>query len=157
MPNVTLKRIVDAPVAEVWASWDDYAHIDRFNPNLTRSFLINDSAATGLGAERQCDLADGKNFIQERVIDYVPERRMVVDIFHGTMPLKKARASIEMRPLRVNQTELTFTMEFTPKFGLLGLMMVPMMKMQFSKLLGKLIDANKDYVEQGIEIPRAAA
>ena len=156
MHEVSLKRTIDAPVAEVWAAWDDYAHIDRFNPNLSRSFLINDSDATGLGAERQCDLSDGKNFVQERVIEYVPEKRIVLDIFNSSVPLKRARAMVEMRALRVNQTELTFTLQFTPKMGLLGRIMVPLMKAQFSKALGRLVDGNKAYVERGTTVAHAA-
>ena len=156
MAQVTLTRKINAPIADVWATWDDYGHIDRFNPNLSKSFLINGSQETGEGAERQCDLADGKNFIQERVVDYVPERRMALDIYNGTLPLKRAKAIIELRPLSVNETELRFTMEFTPKMGLLGRLMVPLMKPQFRKLLGKLVDGNKAYAERGEEVARAA-
>ncbi|MEX0284498.1 MAG: SRPBCC family protein [Paracoccaceae bacterium] len=156
MPNVTLKTEINAPVADVWRAWDDYANIDKFNPNLKRSFLLDETQATGLGATRQCDLEDGKNYIQERIVDYVPERRMVVDIYNGTMPLKSARAEISMRDLGQNRTELQFAMHFVPKFGLLGRMMVPMMKGQFRKLLGKMIDANRAYIEDGVVIARAA-
>ena len=156
MPEVTLIRTVNAPVARVWDSWNDFAHIDKFNPNLRRSFLIGGNGDTGLGATRQCDLADGKNYIQERIIEYVPERRMVLDIYDGTMPLKRAKATIEMRPLSADRTQLNFTMDFTPKMGLLGRLMVPLMKPQFRKLLGKLVDGNKAYVENGVVIARAA-
>ena len=156
MAQVILTREINAPVAEVWASWDDYANIDRYNPNLKQSFLINGSDATGMGATRQCDLEDGKNYIQERITRYVPEKRMTLDIYNGTLPLKKAEADIRLRPLGPTRTELQFIMRFTPKMGLLGLLMVPMMKPQFRKLLGKLVDANKAYVERGEEVSRAA-
>ena len=56
----------------------------------------------------------------------------------------------------MNQTELTFTMQFTPKMGLLGRMMVPLMKAQFSKALGRLVDGNKAYVERGTTVAHAA-
>ena len=156
MAKVTLKRTVNAPVAKVWESWNDYGNIDKFNPNLNRSFLIGDNGTTGLGATRQCDLSDGKNYIQEKIIDYVPERRLAIDIYNGTMPLKRATATVEMRPLSATRTEMTFTMEFTPKFGLLGKPMVPLMKPQFRKLLGNLMDGNAAYVENGAVIARAA-
>ena len=156
MPNLALKRTIQAPVAEVWASWNDYGNIDKFNPNLNRSFLIDNNGQTGLGATRQCDFSDGKNYIQERIVEYVPEKKMAVDIYHGTVPLKKAKATIEMRPIGRGQTELAFHMDFTPGMGLLGRLMAPMMKAQFRKALGKLVDANKAYVEDGIVIARAA-
>ncbi|MEO0989319.1 MAG: SRPBCC family protein [Pseudomonadota bacterium] len=154
MPEVTLVRTIDAPVEKVWAAWDDYANIDRFNPNLARSFLLGDGA-TGIGATRQCDLNDGKNYIQERIVDYVPNAHMGVDIYNGTMPLKRARADIRMKALAPHRTELTFTMTFEPKMGLIGRLMLPMMKGQFRKLLGKLVDANKAFIETGQEVPRS--
>jgi uncharacterized protein YndB with AHSA1/START domain len=155
MAEVTIKRLINAPVEKVWESWDDFANIDQFNPNLNASFLINDSKKTGLGAERQCDLVDGKNYIQERIIDYVPNRRIVVDIYNGTLPLKRAKATIALRPVG-GQTELSFTMEFIPKMGVLGKMMVPLMKPQFRKLLTKLVEANKSFAETGQMVHRAA-
>ncbi|CTQ53242.1 putative integral membrane protein [Roseibium album] len=157
MPHVTVTRTIDAPVSEVWASWDDYANIDKFNPNLNRSFLIGENGATGLGATRQCDLEDGKNFIQERIVEYVPEQKVTVDIYNGTLPLKSAKAEVQMKPVGPNRTELNFTMHFVPKMGLLGLLMVPMMKPQFKKLLGKLVDGNRAYIESGVVIARQAA
>ncbi len=156
MPKVTVTETVEAPVDLVWSAWDDYGGIMRFNPNISKSFLINKSAASGLGAERQCDLADGKNFIQERVIDYVPNRRMRVDIFNGTLPLKTAVLDIRLTPLGPARTRVDFTMAFTPKMGPLGQLMVPLMKPQFRKLLGKLLEGNKAYVERGETVARAA-
>ncbi|KPA22455.1 Polyketide cyclase / dehydrase and lipid transport [Shimia sp. SK013] len=156
MPEVTVHTTINAPVEDVWTAWDDYAHIEKFNPNLSRSFLLDGSHNTGLGAERQCTMTDGKNFIQERIVDYQPNRRMKVEIFDGTFPLKENFATIDMRQTGPNKTELHFKMEFVPKYGLLGRLMVPMMKPQFRKLLGSLIDANKAYIERGEVVARAA-
>ena len=156
MPSVTLQRVINAPVEEVWAAWDDYAHIDKFNPNLSNSHLLEGSEKSGLGAERQCNMSDGKNYIQERVVEYKKNERMKVEIFNGTFPLKSNFATIDMRQNGPRQTELTFTMEFVPKYGLLGRMMVPMMKPQFRKLLSGLLEANKDFVERGVVVSRPA-
>ena len=156
MAQVKLTRTIDAPVADVWAAWDDYGGIWRFNPGLTGSHLINGSEKTGLGAERQCDLIDGKNYIQERIVEYIPERLMAVDIFHGTVPLKRATATIDMKPHGAARTSLTFTLEFEPKMGLLGRMMLPLMRRQFRRGLSDLVDANKAYVETGATVAQAA-
>ena len=149
MATITLNRIIDAPVDHVWAAWDDYAHIDKFNPNLKRSFLLDEVRATGLGAVRQCDFADGKNHIKERITDYVPNRRMVLDIYDGTVPLKRAEAVIEMEPAGAGRTKLTFTFAFTPKLGFLGRLMIPLIKGQFRPALGRLLDGNKAFIERG--------
>ena len=132
-------------------TWDDFGNFDRFNPNISKCFLINGSENTGLGAERQCNLVDGKNYVQERVTDYVPGHRIAVDIFKCTFPFKRADSSIELTPLAPNRTELIFTLNFEPKMGYLGNLMAPLVKLQFRKLLGKIAEGNKVFVETGRE------
>ena len=160
MADVTVNRTVNAPVADVWAAWDDFGAIERFNPNLKASYLIGDSAdqgpPTGVGATRQCDLKDGRNHIRERIVDYAPERRMVVDIYDGTMPLESATATITFEPTAAERTRVTMRMDFRPKFGPLGTLMVPMMKPQFRRMLQGLLDANAAFVERGEEVQRVA-
>ena len=68
MAVVVVDQTVEAPVADVWASWDAFADIVKFNPLLKDSYLLKDSADTGLGALRQCDFSDGKNYIREKII-----------------------------------------------------------------------------------------
>ena len=150
MSKITEKTIIDAPVGEVWKAWDDYANIARFNPALKGSHLVDDNGETGIGATRQCDFADGKNHIRERIVEYVPEQRMVVSIYEGTVPLKTARAEIDMKPAGSNKTEVTFTLSFVPKMGLLGRLMAPIMKLQFRKAAAGILEGNRAYIERGV-------
>ena len=148
MAEVIVRSVVHASLSEVWSSWDDFGNIERFNPNVKKSFLIDSSKVTGLGATRQCDFADGKNYIQERVIEYVPQKKMVVDIYNGTVPLKSVTAQIELNIVNGNTTEVIFTMNFVPKMGLLGRLLIPLMKPQFRTDIGKLLGGNKTFVEK---------
>ena len=156
MYEIVVTREINAPIDKLWDSWDDFANIDKFNPNLNRSFTINGTEATGLGAERQCDFSDGKNHIVERVMVYEPEKRLLVDIYDGTVPLKKAEGDFTFRKLGPARSSVTMTFRFIPKFGLLGRLMVPLIKAQFRPALGKLLDGNKAYLEDGVVIARAA-
>ena len=156
MARVTVTKTVKAAVSDVWKSWDAFGDIDRFNPQLKRSFLLQDSSPTGLGAARQCDLADGKNYIREKIVGYEPERKLEIDIYEGTMPLKSARATFDFREQGTSQTEVSMTMNFVPKFGLLGALMIPMMKPQFKKVLQSMLDSNAAYVERGETVAQAA-
>ncbi len=156
MASVTVSKLVQAPIADVWSSWDDFANIAKFNPNLNGSYLLQNSVATGVGAQRQCDLADGKNYIRERIIDYTTEKLIVVDIYEGTLPLKSAKATFTFWEAAAAKTEVNMTMEFTPKYGLFGRLMLPMMKPKFRSMLQALLDANANYVERGETIARAA-
>lgn len=156
MAEVTVTNVVNAPVADVWASWDDYGNIVKFNPNLKGSHLLLEDKETGIGAKRQCDMADGKNHIREEIIGYTPNKEMVIDIYDGTMPLKSARATIRLDQQGPSRTKVTMKMEFVPKMGLLGKAMVPMMKPMFRKMLNALLVANAAFVERGEEVSRAA-
>jgi ribosome-associated toxin RatA of RatAB toxin-antitoxin module len=156
MAEVKVETIVDAPVKDVWESWDRFGDIDAFHPQLKASFLLENSATTGLGARRQCDLADGKNHIREEIIGYTPEEEMIIDIYEGTMPLRKAEATLRFEAVTHGKTRLSMKMEFEPKMGLIGKMMIPMMKMQFGKMLLSMLRANAGYVEKGLQTQVAA-
>lgn len=149
MATVTVNRTINAPIEKVWASWDDFGGIFKFNPNLTQSYLIEGSQPTGKGAKRQCDINDGKNWIREEVVAYVPNNSMKINIYDGTMPLKQAIATLDFRQLGRDQTGVTMTMEFEPKMGLLGKLMVPMMKPKFKGMLNKLLAGNDAFVTKG--------
>lgn len=155
MANVTVERTISAPIDKVWESWDQFGSIYRFNPNLKGSRLINNSPESGIGARRQCDLADGKNYIRERVIGYTPNKEMIIDIYEGTMPLKKAVATLRLDAVNDRTTRVSMSMDFEPKMGLLGKMMVPMMKPQFARMLGALLEGNDRFVTRG-ELSAAA-
>lgn len=147
MAEVVVEQIVEAPLTEVWASWDAFADIAKFNPLLKGSYLLEKSAKTGLGAQRQCDFSDGKNYIREKIIGYVPQSHLVLDIYEGTMPVKDAVATLEFSQLGQNRSKVTMRMAFKPKMGLIGRLMLPVMKKQFAKMLGQLLAGNASYVE----------
>ena len=147
MAVVVVDQTVEAPVADVWASWDAFADIVKFNPLLKDSYLLKDSADTGFGALRQCDFSDGKNYIREKIIGYTPQKQLVLDIYEGTVPLKKAIATIDFEQLGPKRSKVTMRMEFEPKMGLIGRMIVPLMKRQFSSNLGQLLAGNAAHVE----------
>lgn len=150
MAKVKAQKIINAPVSEVWKTWDDFAGISRFNPNVRASFLLSDSAETGKGAMRQCDFSDGKNHVRERIIGYEPGKKMVVDIYEGTVPLKRAVAAVTFKSLGDTRTQVTMEMDFVPKMGLLGKMMIPLMKPQFRKAISALLRGNAEFIERGI-------
>lgn len=147
MATVIVDKIINSSISKVWLSWDKFGDVDAFNPNLKRSFLLEGSAATGLGATRQCDFVDGKNYIREKVIAYAPEKSMKVDIYDGTVPLRTATAQIDLTALGPQKTKVTFTIIFTPKFGLFGALLIPIMKPQFRKDIGALLTKNAAFVE----------
>lgn len=149
MAKVTITTTVNAAVQDVWASWDAFGDIYKFNPNVDRSKLLSGSKASGLGAKRRCDLADGKSFINEVITSYEPERFMAVDIYDGNIPLKSAEVSFLFEAVGASKTKIETTMEFQPKFWILGALMIPLMKVQMKKALRGMMSGNQQFVEKG--------
>lgn len=157
MARVIVSKRINAPIDEVWASWDDFANIYKFNPNLTKSYLLGDeNKATRVGSRRQCDLNDNKNWLREEIIEYRPNERLKIDIYDSSMPIKSMLATVEFEKISDNRTRIRFTSEFEPKLGLLGKLMLPLMRRQFTSMLQALLDANAEYVERGQVVAVAA-
>jgi hypothetical protein len=150
MAKVTIQTTINAPIKDVWSSWNAFGDIYKFNPNVDRSKLLDNSKMTGLGAKRRCDLADGKSYVNEVITSYEPERFLAVDIYDGNIPLKKAEVSFLFEAISPSQTRIETTMEFLPKFGLLGAMMIPLMKGQLKKALRGMMTGNQNFVEKGV-------
>lgn len=157
MATVTLSKRIDAPLADVWESWNDFGNIYKFNPTLKHSHLLSDVAKPiGIGSERHCDFADNKNWIRERIIDYRPQRLIRIDAYDGTMPLKSLVATFGFRETSKGQTAVQMSVEFEPKFGVVGKLMAPLMKRQFRPMLQSLLDCNAAHIERGETVPAAA-
>lgn len=146
MAQVSVERLIPAPVEQVWASWDAFGDIAKFNPGLKGSRLLEGSADSGLGARRHCDMKDGKTFVREEITEYLPEKKMVITIIDGNMKLKSAEAIVTLEAHQGNATLLRFDMAFEPKMGVVGQLMVPMMKGMMRKTITKILDGNADYL-----------
>ena len=151
MAVVVVEKNINASVEKVFASWtEEFASIYKFNPNLNSSHLLGSTKEGGQkGSTRQCDLNDGKNWLRERVLDYRKNEKLVIDIYESSMPIKSNLVTFHFRSIGINKTRLTMTSEFEPKMGILGKMMVPLMKMKFKPMLQAMLDGNADYVESG--------
>jgi len=45
MAEISLSKTVNAPAGQVWASWDDFGNIYKFNPGIAASKLLSDCDA----------------------------------------------------------------------------------------------------------------
>lgn len=119
MTTLRAERDIAASARVVWTLLKDFQHIDAFNPSLSRSFHIGDAPLEGVGAERRCELKDGRNWIEERVIDWRPGESYTVEIYAGTMPIRDVRTMLAVSPKgAVSHAVMQIT--YTPKFGPVG-------------------------------------
>lgn len=157
MQTITVKKIVNAPAESVWVSWDDFGNVYKFNPAISASRLLSDDdIPTGVGARRECELKDGKNWVREEIVDYIPSKKMTISIYEASLPIKTMSATIRLRSITDTKTEVAMTAEFEPKYGLIGKLMAPLMKRQFRTMLTALLGSNAAYVEDGVLVQQAA-
>ena len=157
MAQVILSRRVNASMTEVWASWNDFGNIYKFNPNVSDSRLLTDeSTPTRVGTRRQCDLTDNKNWIREEIIGHQPTQSLTIAVYESTVPVKSMIVKFEFEEISEHRTRVRLTADFEPKFGVLGQLMVPLMKKQFARMLGAMLDGNAAYIERDESLSAAA-
>ena len=157
METIVVSKTINAAVADVWASWDEFGDIYRFNPNVASSRLLSDTnAPTGIGTRRECELVDGKNWLRERVVEYLAMRRLGFDVYESSLPVKSMRATVEFTETDDGGTDVRMSTGFEPHAGFLGKLLVPVMRRRFRPMLEALLDGNAAYVEQEQYARRAA-
>ena len=148
MHTVQVTRTVHAPADRVWDAFDDFSAVANFHPLVELSPALN-GIERGVGAQRECHFYGGGT-IQEVVRESRPGRRQTVEIVEtGPFPLKKAIANIELTP-RDDATDVTFTMNYEPKYGPLGwLMAKTVMGGQFAKTFDRVLKGLDDHLRTG--------
>lgn len=157
MNTISIDRTINAPVDVVWESWDDFGNIFKFNPQVKSSNILSSSnAITGMGARRECNFIDGKNWVREEITDYTELQRMTISVYDGSLPVKTMVTEIELREPAHDQTVVKVTVKFEPRMGWVGQILVPLMKRQFRSMLTSLLDGNAEFVETNTLSARAA-
>ncbi len=153
MSQVTVSHIVSSPISKVWAVLADFGGIHRFSAGIEASPINDGTPSTGVGAERNCQLYDGNN-LQERITEFVENKRLGIEIFQTSMPLKAATAHFDLEPAE-GGCKVTMTMDYELKYGIVGKAMdAMMMKGMMSKNLGGLLHGLDEHLATGEPIPK---
>lgn len=157
MPTITVTRKTQGSAARVWDLLSDFGAIDAFNPTLKESHLLNGSSKVGLGAERQCTLRDGRNYIHERVVDWQEGRSYRIEVFGGTMPLDDIQAELAVTPVGVG-SELRMTMQYRPRWGVAGRLIEPvLLRPMMRRTMRRVIDGLAERAELADKVRLRAA
>lgn len=141
MTQATLTKILNVPAETVWEIISDYANIKNYHPFVDTSPMLS-GHERGIGATRRCEFYDNTSIV-EKVVDWQEGQSYAVELSEGSMPLKEAVVTMRVSPVDANASEVTIEMDFVEKFGVPGkimgvIMMRPMMKKMFSKVLDSL-------------------
>ncbi len=149
MHRFQVSKEIAHPLGRVWPLLDNFSNTYVFHPIVERSEAVG-PATRGAGARRKCTLYDGGQ-VQEQITKYEPlEHRYKVEVVdHGPFPLRYMEVWIEA-VAEGNNTRVTYRGGFVPKFGPLGWVMGKLvMKGQFEKMMGSLIDGLNTHLSTG--------
>jgi len=154
MHTVSVTRTLPHPFPRVWEALDDFGAVQKYHPTVEKSGILN-GIARGEGAQRVCQFYDG-SAIKERITEYRAGRGYTVEIVDfGPFPLKQAVARISAQAEGDGKTRVTFKMSFLPRFGPFGWVMAQtMMKPQFRRVFGRLLQGLDDHLRTGKEVGR---
>jgi hypothetical protein len=147
MPDIQHSITINAPLETVWQSWDRFGRIADFNKGLRASYLLDGSPETGKGARRQCDLKDGKRYLREELVEYVPMKKMIIRVFDSNLPVRDVRLALTFASSGATGTRIDAAMDYTMKYGLVGRVMKIAARKSFVGDITRLLQANKTYVE----------
>lgn len=154
MGKITVSGTMSHSVDRVWSMLDDFGSVYLWSAGVESSPIIGGTPERGVGAERLCTLYDG-NRISERVIESVDKRKLVVDIYDTTMPLKSARGRFDLEETSDGGTLVRMTFEYVVKYGILGKAMDTLMiKRSLKKSLQNLLAALDDHLATGVHIQK---
>lgn len=148
MTTLRAERDIAASVAVVWTLLKDFQNIDAFNPNLSRSFHIGDTPLEGVGAERRCELKDGRNWIEERVIDWRTGESYTVEIYAGTMPIRDVQTTLAVSPNGAG-SRAVMQITYTPKLGAVGQLLDRLLLRR--KMRGLMVSVLKGLQQRSVE------
>ena len=138
---------INAPIDKVWSILTDLELLDKTDPTVKKATLISDNK-TGLDAKRKVLMQDGKNWFDEKITVFKPNEELVYQLTDCSFPIKGLKHTYSFQKIG-NQTKVQQVMEYTVKFGLLGVLMdKTMIGKQFNSGINKFLTGLKTYAEK---------
>ena len=152
MIHLQRTHTINATPQAVWNILGRYMHIDEFAPLITSVDALTDGP-DGLGSIRRNHFENGTSLTEE-VIAWQPGQGFTVKLGDmAAMPLHAATSLVRITP-KNGQSEVTWTFDFTVKYGILGwLMGQTLMKMAMSKIIDGNLKGLADKVRTQESIP----
>lgn len=79
---------INVPLERVWEILTNLEALDKYDPVVKRS-VYTGSIRSGIGAKRKCDCADNKNWFEEKVTEWVPNKSLTFEITDCSIPMNK--------------------------------------------------------------------
>lgn len=138
---------INAPIDKIWSILTDLELLDKTDPTVKKAILISKNK-TGLEAKRKVLMQDGKNWFDEKITVFKPNEELVYQLTDCSFPIKGLKHTYSFQKIG-NQTKVQQEMEYTVKFGIIGVLMDKMMiGKQFNSGINKFLTGLKIYAEK---------
>jgi len=138
MPRIIKSRTYSASPEAVWDLLADFPNISRWNSGVKHSESTT-SAASGVGAQRHCDLAPF-GALEETIREWDEGKMLAISIDKAKLlPIKQGLVKFAISP-DGEGSKLDFDYEYDLKFGPLGKLMQPLLKGQLDKGFDGFLD-----------------
>ncbi|MES0879049.1 SRPBCC family protein [Roseibium sp. SCP14] len=144
--DIVVSQVVAAPLEKVWESWADFGGIYKFHKGVARTTILKDSAPRGIGAVRLCELSDGKNEIEEQVVEWIPLQKIGIEFKRTSLPIARARADFLFDTCSDDRVCVEMQFSFEPR-GCFMRIAKPVLSWKMRQGFQKLLKSNKDYLE----------
>jgi uncharacterized protein YndB with AHSA1/START domain len=121
MTTLTNQITIAAPRGAVWQALTGLDLLDQYDPGVRSSQLVGEQAS-GLGAQRRCDLRPAGWFI-ERVAAWRPEEALAFELVTCSFPVRSLRHDYTLTQAADHtgaRTIVTQVMTYELKYGLAG-------------------------------------
>ena len=132
MPHhITHTIRVEASASKIWEVLDDFSSIERTS-HAVESAPILTEIKNGVGTKRKCYFYDKKSVVEE-IVNYEEGSSFRIVLSDFSMPMKSIEAEFSVEKVNENSCDITMSMDFVVKGGLLvwimgGILLKPVLK-----------------------------
>jgi ligand-binding SRPBCC domain-containing protein len=146
MSTIYNEVVIEAPVRKIWQVLATPELLERYDPTVRKSFLI--SNGNGMpGVMRRVEMIDGKNWFEEKMTVYKQDESLTYELTACSFPVHNLKHSYSFQELG-ERTKVTQVMEYSVKFGFLGMLLDALvMRKQSDNGIKKFLAGLKSYVE----------
>lgn len=138
---------IDAPIDRIWSILIDLELLDKTDPTVKKATLVSE-IKTGLHAKRKVLMQDGKNWFDEMITVFNPNEKLVYQLTDCSFPIKGLKHTYSFEIIGT-QTKVQQVMEYTVKFGLMGVLLDKIMiGKQFNSGINLFLNGLKTYAEK---------
>jgi ribosome-associated toxin RatA of RatAB toxin-antitoxin module len=118
MATIHNEIAIDASVEKIWGILTNLELLESYDTTVKKSTLVT-KEKTGINAKRKVDMADGRNWFEEKVTEFEPGKALTFELTACSFPVERLKHSYRFERSG-NLTKVKQTMDYTIKFGLFG-------------------------------------